>query len=48
MKRTAMMAVAVTIAVTAIGIIVFVGYMAMQAVVFMLEVVTKVTEELRL
>jgi hypothetical protein len=42
-----MMAVAGTIAVTAIGIIVFVGYVVMQAVVFMLEIASKVTEELR-
>jgi len=42
-----MMAVAGIIAFSAIGFIVFVGYMAMQAVVFMLEIVMKVTEELR-
>jgi hypothetical protein len=42
-----MMTIAVMIAVTAIGFIVFVGYMAMQMIVFMLEIASKVTEELR-
>ncbi len=42
-----MMAIAGILAVTAIGIIVFVGYIAMQGLVFMLEVASKVTEELR-
>ena len=42
-----MMAVAVTIAVAAIGFIVFVGYVAMQALVFMLEVASTITEEMR-
>jgi hypothetical protein len=46
-KRAAMMTIAVMIAVTAIGFIVFVGYMAMQMIVFMLEIASKVTEELR-
>ena len=42
-----MMAIAGTIAFAAIGIIVFVGYMAMQALVFMLEVASTITEEMR-
>lgn len=42
-----MMAVAGIIAVTAIAIIVLVGYAVMQGLVFMLEIVSKVTEELR-
>jgi len=42
-----MMAVAGILAVTAIGVIVVVGYAAMQGVVFMLEIASKVTEELR-
>jgi hypothetical protein len=45
-KRAAMMTIAVTIAVTTIGIIVFVGYMAMRAIVFMLEIASKLMEEL--
>jgi hypothetical protein len=42
-----MMTVAGIIAVTAISIIVLVGYVAMQGLVFMLEIVSKITEELR-
>jgi hypothetical protein len=42
-----MMAVAGIIAVTAIGVIVFVGYTVMQGLVFMLEVASKITEEMR-
>lgn len=42
-----MMAVAGILAVSAIGIIVFVGYLGMQALVFMLEVASKITEEMR-
>jgi len=42
-----MMAVAAIISVAALGIIVLVGYIAAHAVVFMLEVASKITEEMR-
>ena len=42
-----MMWVAGTIGVISIGTTVFLGYMAMQALVFMLEVASKITEEMR-
>lgn len=42
-----MMWVAGTIGVAVIGVTVFVGYMAMQALVFMLEIASKITEEMR-
>lgn len=42
-----MMAVMAIIAVAYIGVVVVVGYAVMQGLVFMLEIVTKVTEELR-
>ena len=42
-----MMWVAGTIGVAAIGITVFLGYMAMQALMFMLEIASKITEEMR-
>jgi uncharacterized membrane protein YhiD involved in acid resistance len=46
-NRAAMMWVAGTIGVVAIGSTVFLGYMAMQALVFMLEIASKITEEMR-
>jgi len=42
-----MMAVAGIIAVAATGIIVLVGYVAMQGLVLMLEIASKITEEMR-
>jgi len=42
-----MMSVAAVLAITAIGVSVVVGYFAAQALVFMLEVASKLTEELR-
>jgi len=42
-----MMTVAGIIAVAATGIIVFAGYVAMQGLVFMLEVASKITEGMR-
>jgi len=42
-----MMWVAGTIGVVAIGTTVFLGYMAMQALMFMLEIASKITEEMR-
>jgi hypothetical protein len=46
-KRTVMMAVAVILAVIAIGVIVWMGFVAAQVLVFALEMAAKLTEEMR-